>query len=773
MRAVVLAVLLSGCIRPVAETCSDGTVCPNGTTCDTINHRCLTPDQIAACDGLADGAACVYDLQAGTCLDGACDIYYCGDSHASSVEQCDGDDLGKATSCLDLGYYEPGTLTCSPLCSFNVDGCLAGGYCGDGQVNGPETCDGPANQTCISLGFDAGSMHCNVDCQLSIQDCSLFGWNPESLGDLVAYAVGGASPHDLWAVGGNGRTMHYEGAYWSAVPTNVTTNLVGVWGIAANDVWVVGQGSIVLHWDGAMWNVVPGVPNADYVDVWAAASDAVFIATSDQGVLEWNGAAWSTVGTLTGLHPIAIRGASATDVWVATSEGTLVHWDGLAWTPNTPPGAAIHFIDANASDDVWVIGNDSFDPGTGIIAHWTGVWTTWIAPQTIYNNVASSAPNDTWVAGADGAMHHFDGASWTSTYSFGASPSGLAGVSGLISYGSSQVIAVSTLNLAYRYRGQAFGLFPNLGPDPFTATENLAFWSSAADDMYVTNAKGEVWHLDAIGWTNVFTVPASPIPARALWGSSKGDVWIGADDGTVYHFDGMTWTPVVAPAAIPIWRLWGSAPGDVWAFGQFGASHWTGSSWTNYPLSAGSILAVSGAGADDIWVVEQAAPVPVLWHWDGAAWSVVATGATMPISTVVALAANDVFAAAGSGRIEHWNGTAWTETIVPAVGELAFMAATAHDDVIAASERDLFHFDGTQWSEMRPPVDFVPNTLDYVPMIAIAATPGRVDMLMQRFKVRTLIRTRPITCRAHEDDCNDAVDNDCNGRIDHTDPACP
>jgi hypothetical protein len=70
---------------------------------------------------------------------------------------------------------------------------------------------------------------------------------------------------------------------------------------------------------------------------------------------------------------------------------------------------------------------------------------------------------------------------------------------------------------------------------------------------------------------------------------------------------------------------------------------------------------------------------------------------------------------------------------------------------------------------VRPPVDFVPNTADYIPIIGIQMTPGRIDMLLDRYRIRTLIRTKTFRCEANEV-CGDGVDNNCNGLIDTADP---
>lgn len=53
-------------------------------------------------------------------------------------------------------------------------------------------------------------------------------------------------------------------------------------------------------------------------------------------------------------------------------------------------------------------------------------------------------------------------------------------------------------------------------------------------------------------------------------------------------------------------------------------------------------------------------------------------------------------------------------------------------------------------------------------------SPGRIDMLLRRYRLRTLIRTRPLACRVSEAGaCGNAVDDDCDGALDGLDDECP
>lgn len=784
---------MASCVSSSSNFCEDGSICPGGFVCDVANARCLLPEQIAQCQNHAEAEACTLDSAPGACRQGACIPFFCGDGYVSAGEDCEGDDL-QGKDCKDFGFYDVGGLTCTSSCTFDLGaegdlavpddstGCYAHDYCGDLRVNGPELCDGPQDRTCVSIGFDAGTTSCNLQCGFSIGDCSRFGWNPESLTDVIAFAISGTAHDDQWAFGRGGGAMRFEGAFWNTVPTGVNNDLVNAWSFAPNDAWAVGLSRpsgpmpVVIHWDGSTWTTVNDVPAGEYLDVWGPSASEVYIAAST-GIHKYNGTTWSTLPALSAI-PKTIRGTSGSDIWVTTTGGPLMHFNGTAWVDMTPSipatatTAVLQFLDANATDDVWAIGFQSGNgnQGNGVIAHYSGsnTWQIWRAAGNTYNAVAASAPSDAWVAGVDGVMRHWDGVGWSRTANIGSSPSGLTALSGLLEIGPDEVVGVSTLNLAYRYRGQAFGMLAPLGANPFDAPQNLAVWKTGANE-YVGNVKGEIWQFDGTGWSLSFTTPGNA-KVNDLWGTAANDIWAVADDGTAYHYDGLAWSGF-AVALLPLVRVWTHEGGDVWVFGAAGAYHKNGSTWDYTPFAAGTVESVSGSAPDNVWAVQQ---VPSsVWHFDGTSWTAVQTGASFPPLAVAAVGVDDIHITAEQGRFEHWDGTAWTENALPVLDDLRYIAYTAADDVVAASSRDLVHYNGSSWSTMRTPVDFVPNTADYLPIVDLAVSPGRIDTLQDKYRIRTLIRTRPLICRQRET-CGDAVDNDCDNLLDSRDTTeCP
>ncbi len=97
----------------------------------------------------------------------------CGNGVQAAPELCDGADLN-STSCVDLGF-DDGTLACIPAgdvgaCTFDTSGCWR---CGNGVQEGSEACDGTdlGVHTCITEGFDGGTIACLADCTLNTNGC--------------------------------------------------------------------------------------------------------------------------------------------------------------------------------------------------------------------------------------------------------------------------------------------------------------------------------------------------------------------------------------------------------------------------------------------------------------------------------------------------------------------------------------------------------------------------------------------------------------------------
>jgi len=108
------------------------------------------------------------------CFNGAClNAGTCGDGVINGTDSCDGSNLGGA-SCQSLGF-DTGTLGCSNTCGFDTSSCF-NFVCGDGVVNGTDSCDGAnlAGKDCTDFGFASGTLGCSNTCGFDTSSCFNF-----------------------------------------------------------------------------------------------------------------------------------------------------------------------------------------------------------------------------------------------------------------------------------------------------------------------------------------------------------------------------------------------------------------------------------------------------------------------------------------------------------------------------------------------------------------------------------------------------------------------
>ena len=99
----------------------------------------------------------------------------CQDDDVDIGEECDRADFADV-SCVSLGY-ESGTLQCDSRCLLDRRGCVPQPDCGDGTLNTSERCEGLElrGETCESQGRGQGSVGCRDDCTLDFSACQLCG----------------------------------------------------------------------------------------------------------------------------------------------------------------------------------------------------------------------------------------------------------------------------------------------------------------------------------------------------------------------------------------------------------------------------------------------------------------------------------------------------------------------------------------------------------------------------------------------------------------------
>ncbi len=227
---------------------------------------------------------------------------------------------------------------------------------------------------------------------------------------------------------------------------------------------------------------------------------------------------------------------------------------------------------------------------------------------------------------------------------------------------------------------------------------------------------------------------------------SEHDIWavgqqVGSDGERsttlTMHWDGTEWRVVPSPngrdtptSKNNLYAVSGASGSDVWAVGAYAADgahfkalamHWDGAKWSIVPTPNPGALDntfndVSVLAPDDVWAVgsylasERVDAHMMIMHWDGRAWSQVATpdASTHNLLAVRAVARDDVWAA--GTQVLHWNGRKWNIEDTPEAytgGYLDGIAVAGPHDVWVVgndgNESVALHWDGERWAGTHGP----------------------------------------------------------------------
>lgn len=310
-----------------------------------------------------------------------------------------------------------------------------------------------------------------------------------------------------------------------------------------------------------------------------------------------------------------------------------------------------------------------------LVEHFDGTSWTQVTVRSIqYGLDAVVAPSatDVWAFGVSRVALHWDGTSWHRVKMPTPRHSAAPGFWGASAVSSHDIWAVGNVSPAH---APEHGIIDHW---------NGSRWQLAP----FTVPRSELYGIDALSANDVWAV--GDVSVRTAQGFERV--------GLTLHWNGSAWKQVPSPNPAPptmavthvsnlLYAVSGSSSHDVWAVGQYNlwlngtrgsralVLHWDGARWKLVPnpsTVAGHVsflYGVAAPSAGGAWAVgginRHNAQHALSERWNGARWSVVRVNGPH-LAGVSALAANDAWAAAGSGssagagRIMHWNGHLWT-----------------------------------------------------------------------------------------------------------------
>lgn len=299
------------------------------------------------------------------------------------------------------------------------------------------------------------------------------------------------------------------------------------------------------------------------------------------------------------------------------------------------------------------------------------------------NAIWGSGPNDVWVVGTRGYAAHFDGTKWESR-----SAKTLLALFSIWGSGPTDVWAGNSGKSLFHWQG----------------TE----WQES------TLPPGENRAVIALGGAGPENVLAVVEPSGEFFTSCDGPSFAFGSCPTVYRLSKvngtLAWRPATTDAfacknmfvsgnqCAGLGGLWVGASGEPWLVGQGGkalrpsgaAAPPALSSVVDETHSIGTLEAVSGSSANDVWAVGAAGAIR---HFTGGAdWAAVDSPTAAHLRAVWTGSATEAWAVGDDGVVVHFDGKRWQISTSPeAAGSRTLYGVwgTAGGDVFAAGEHVL------------------------------------------------------------------------------------
>lgn len=267
----------------------------------------------------------------------------------------------------------------------------------------------------------------------------------------------GRSKSDVWAAGGQGTILHFDGNSWTPSSPGTVETLHGLWLRDSSEVGFVTLAKVYTRGlavgdagapSSGGWTSIGAPPGpASYLDAlqlestWAApGAEWLWCASMYQydffnpaggsglwrihvapgtGELEFADAVppgmCGTVpcGSMTNVH-----GWSADDLWAVGFKGAALRVTGAQGESptvtafNSQTVNTIHGVWAASPTDAWLVG------GAGLVRHYTGHAHLWdvvsdVPTTATLRSIWGSSSSDIWAVGDEATVLHFDGEIWT------------------------------------------------------------------------------------------------------------------------------------------------------------------------------------------------------------------------------------------------------------------------------------------------------------------------------------------------------------------------
>jgi hypothetical protein len=259
------------------------------------------------------------------------------------------------------------------------------------------------------------------------------------------------------------------------------------------------------------------------------------------------------------------------DGW-AVSSARILHYSNGQWqTPADMPPDAFELtgIVMLSADEGWAVGPVTSSEGEIVEAifhyqanKWTKAQLPSLGIQYILTAVAAASPHDIWAVGNNGAMAHYDGATWTVQEPVGGHTFG-----DVTMLPDGETWVVSGGNIWRHAAADSTGWIQERQSQPSsTDTDQGGITMVSSSEGWAVGAGGTILHYIGGSWSQVpSNAGSNDLAAVAMVSSSEG--WAVGSGGTILHYTGGTWSAVSSPTTLDLHTVAMVSASEGWAGG--------------------------------------------------------------------------------------------------------------------------------------------------------------------------------------------------------------